>query len=619
VAASVWQLWGKSGNEGVHPLLCHMIDVAEVSQAMWQRSLGGGFRGSLAGSWGLTEKQAGRLIAFLTALHDLGKASPEFQRQDDAAAQALRSAGLEFPTQIDPTLRAYHGVITAKVLPHMLEQVLGLPRKAARGLATAVGGHHGSWPLPAEKEDLKHWHLGGADWDVLREEIVFHMASLYQPLAPSTLWDEPECTNSSLALISGLTSIADWIASMESNFPYEPNAVDEHAYRETAQKRAQQALRELGWTHWRAPTATLSFRDLVGLEPRPLQETAETLSGQLEEPSLVLIEAPTGQGKTEAAYQIADGLMARFKLRGLYVAMPTMATSNQMHERMCRLLESRYPGVGKEALLLHSRARWQRGAEKLRPRLSQKGSNDAEEETQAMAWFFPRKRGLLAPLAVGTVDQAFLSVLQTRHFFVRLFGLARKVVVFDEVHAYDTYMSEIFKRLLSWLGALGSPVVILSATLPAVTRSELLAAYAGESVDLPEVHYPTITWWSGGLAMRVPLEQPEERRIAVEWIKDDAQELAEVLKERLAEECLPDAQGHGSHRRRVPVALSRSVPLLLAPADRAAGAGCLRQARRPAGESDPSGHSGDRAEPGPGLRLDGELSGTCRSGAATGR
>ena len=48
------------------------------------------------------------------------------------------------------------------------------------------------------------------------------------------------------------------------------------------------------------------------------------------------------------------------------------------------------------------------------------------------AWFTAHKQTLLSPYGVGTIDQALLGVLQTRHWFVRLFGLAGKVLVFDE-------------------------------------------------------------------------------------------------------------------------------------------------------------------------------------------
>ena len=98
----------------------------------------------------------------------------------------------------------------------------------------------------------------------------------------------------------------------------------------------------------------------------------------------------------------------------------------------------------------------------------------------AASWFAARKRGLLGGFAVGTIDQALMGVLQARHFFVRLWGLSDKVVILDEIHAYDAYMSELLERLVAWLGALDVTVVLMSATLPVARREALLEAfYAG--------------------------------------------------------------------------------------------------------------------------------------------
>src|SRR5207248_9773559 len=105
------------------------------------------------------------------------------------------------------------------------------------------------------------------------------------------------------------------------------------------------------------------------------------------------------------------------------------------------------------------------------------GYDGAPAGVVAAEWFTHRKRGLLAPFGVGTVDQVLLAVLQTRHVFVRLFGLAHKTVVVDEVHAYDAYMTTLLERLLEWLGALEAPVVLLSATLPRERRDRLARAY----------------------------------------------------------------------------------------------------------------------------------------------
>ncbi len=153
-----------------------------------------------------------------------------------------------------------------------------------------------------------------------------------------------------------------------------------------------------------------------------------------------------------------------------------------------------------------------------------------------MSWFLPRKRSLLAPFAVGTVDQALLSVLQTRHFFVRLFALSHKTVIFDEVHAYDTYMSTLFAELLGWLRVVGASVVLLSATLPAQMRQMLLSAYMGvDGPQLPSAPYPVITWATETECGVIPLSAPQSRTVAVTWIDRDPETIAARLAEALCD------------------------------------------------------------------------------------
>ncbi|MBN1135022.1 MAG: CRISPR-associated helicase Cas3', partial [Anaerolineae bacterium] len=304
-------------------------------------------------------------------------------------------------------------------------------------------------------------------------------------------------------------------------------------YVERAAAQAQRALEELGWSGWQPPTAPALFGELFGFEPRPMQEAVVHLAEQLQEPSLVIIEAPTGEGKTEAALYLADHWARICQQRGLYVAMPTMATSNQMFGRVTEVLAKRYPTDLVNVHLIHSQALWRDDMQALRL--------DTADERQggtvaAMAWFLPRKRTLLAPFGVGTVDQAFLGVLQARHFFVRLFGLSHKTVIFDEAHAYDTYMSTIFQRLLGWLRAVGTSVVILSATLPSETRRQLLQAYSGnQHTPLPEPAYPAISWATEGQMGCVPLEASAQRTVGLEWIERDVTDIARLLADELSE------------------------------------------------------------------------------------
>ena len=194
--------------------------------------------------------------------------------------------------------------------------------------------------------------------------------------------------------------------------------------------------------------------------------------------------------------------------RGIYFALPTQATSNQMFGRVCRFLSDRYAGdPSLPAILSHSHAivspemleLLRRG--ELIKRLASVGE-DSEGEIFASEWFTKPKRGLLTPFGIGTIDQALMAALITRHVFVRLFGLAGKVVIVDEVHAYDTYMAELLKRLLEWLGALNTSVILLSATLPGKRREELLASWARgagrELGAIPPAAYPRLSLFHKG-------------------------------------------------------------------------------------------------------------------------
>ncbi|MCZ7543323.1 MAG: CRISPR-associated helicase Cas3' [Anaerolineae bacterium] len=215
--------------------------------------------------------------------------------------------------------------------------------------------------------------------------------------------------------------------------------------------------------------------------------------------------------------------------------MPTTATSNQMYERVVEFLGHRYPQHLVNVHLVHSQAKLDEQAQAFHLAAISDDDEDSEEgRIAAMTWFLPRKRTLLAPFAVGTVDQALMSVLQTKHFFVRLFGLNNKTVLFDEVHAYDTYMETLFQRLLAWLAAAGTSVIVLSATLPAKTRRELVAAYTGNKrIELPQTPYPCLTWTDSGDVSAIALPAPPQRHVAMRWIGREPEAIAGTLRDKL--------------------------------------------------------------------------------------
>lgn len=514
-------LWAKagSGSAGYHPLLYHLIDVTQVVLSIWNNSLPASSRKYFSDLLDLDETSTGKLLAFWAGLHDLGKAGPGFQAKIDLQTIKQKQAGFDFPPiQFKP---APHGFLTTWALREYLPLLQKMSIQDACLVAQAVGGHHGTWPSIEQisPTNLTRSDKGGPAWRDSRLALVQALFQLIQPPVLVRLPEEINDRHGLLTAFSGFISFADWIGSMDEIFPYSPTILDAQEYLDSSHNQAEQALIKLGWNNWQPLKEKSSFEAIFPFPPNEIQQQAASLFSDLQLPAMVILETPTGSGKTEAALYLADAWTQNSQSRGLYVAMPTQATSNQMHERISNFLARRYPGQQINFPLVHGGAILAANNEKAQPR----SVMDQEDQPQvgsirAESWFLPRKRTFLAPFGVGTVDQAFLSILQTRHFFVRLFGLSQKIIVFDEVHAYDTYMSELFQRLLRWLKLLGSSVIILSATLPRETRRALVQAWQGDATkQIEEAPYPRMTVVSQE-AKSIRLPAPKTQPITLEWV-----------------------------------------------------------------------------------------------------
>jgi CRISPR-associated endonuclease/helicase Cas3 len=215
-----------------------------------------------------------------------------------------------------------------------------------------------------------------------------------------------------------------------------------------------------------------------------------------------------GYGKTEAALAAAYRLMATGQASGVYFGLPTQITSNRIHERVQpfvnRICKNMEP-----VRLAHSASWLVDPVPPLRLRAASPDTEAADHVQVARSWFASPKRALLAPFGVGTIDQALLGIVAAKHFFVRQFGLAGKVVILDEVHTYDLYTSTLIDALVKRLRELQCTVVILSATLTEKRRRELLAISEDQPVSAT---YPLISGVAGPL-VELPCTPPPTKSI----------------------------------------------------------------------------------------------------------
>jgi CRISPR-associated endonuclease/helicase Cas3 len=480
----------------------------------------------------------------LRTVHDLGKASPAFQRRHLKLADRLRRLGVPLPNLATPN-PAPHGRITAKALPQLLTRHLGANDRVAFRLSDAVGGHHGLFSSSADVAALNSLDGGGDEWQRLR---AWHTEMLTEVFRPASLCQLEGISVSAAFQLAAITSVSDWIGSNETFFPYRFQSIESSVpitgevlsqYANQAEGCAARALQDLGWmmqpTSW--PTVNFS-NEFPHLTPNALQQCAIEHANSMEAPSLLLVEAPTGCGKTEAALAAASITGARYGTVGFYIALPTQASSNQMIERLNAFLKNVYRGENVVAALVHGLASIAVQIEEKHEDADYSVSEICDDEdnsnatvgtVRAKEWFTYRKRGLLAAFGAGTIDQALLGVIKTRHCFVRLFGLSSKVVIIDEVHAYDTYVTTLLERLLEWLAELGTSVVLLSATLPKAKAKRLLHAYAkalmasetsATSGDASLAPYPRLSWVSkqGEGSLQISPTEFVSRSVAIEWV-----------------------------------------------------------------------------------------------------
>ncbi|MGD9785699.1 MAG: CRISPR-associated helicase Cas3' [Hyphomicrobiaceae bacterium] len=536
--------WGKAGGKrpdepAWHPLVCHSLDVAACADALLEahpRRLVG-----LAGLLGTSQENARRFLVSLVALHDVGKFMRDFQAKSEEAWIGDCGVGTVLGVHKEPPPSRHDAdgfaMRNELELLSLLGQATGdwVPSDLGT-LWAAVTGHHGR-PANDGARDIGAF----TDWRSLRAANAFarDVCALLGPVAPVP---QPPAGHLEMLswLLCGLTVAADWAGSNRDWFPYVPPPADLRTYWQVAKSRARCAIGHAGLLASLPAVDVAPARLVPDIADRlsPLQcalADCELPDG----PLLAIVEDVTGSGKTEAALLLAARLMQSRRADGLYFALPTMATANAMYDRLAAIYGRLYADGARPSLVLShgKRVLNDRFADSiLEARPTDDGYEDGAGATCA-AWIADdRRKAFLAQVGVGTIDQALLSVLPSKHQALRLWGLADKVLIIDEAHAYDAYMSREMERLLEFHAALGGSAVVLSATLPAALRHALSAAFAkGLGVTYPRLDvadYPLLTLVSAASqsAQALPTRADRRRTLAVRRLSAIEQAVDHVVE-----------------------------------------------------------------------------------------
>lgn len=522
-----YRYWGKASKDKeemkYHLLVYHSLDVAAVGIEFSKVSpLLKYFCDTLA----VKEDCFLDIIGFLCAIHDIGKFAEGFQnlRPDLYKFLNNKKSSASYPEK--------HWSLGYRFLCDYTQVMSDAQRiiflDAMDRWLAASAGHHGRPPenRPNPFPVARRFSQQGTN-DAL--DFIKDMKCLFGKCDFSPLLDKNEVVLKTLSWnLAGLIVLADWIGSSEAWFEYHQDTISLSDY---WQKHALPSARKAVKESRISPLSTARYKTLKYLFPAITVPTS--LQSKVEEikipggPKLFIIEDLTGSGKTEAALALAHRIMASGEADGFYFGLPTMATANAMHDRVEAVYRELYaPGTNPSLVLAHSMSRQYLAMEK--DSREQDYANDEECAGQDFkCWLFDnRKKAFLANVGVGTVDQALLGILPVRHQALRLLGMHRKILIVDEVHAYDSYTNKLLCNLLEFHAAGGGHAILLSATLPHALRKNFINAFAnGMQYDFSgnmRNEYPLITMVSGDGFLEIPVSSPEHlhKKITVTEVHD---------------------------------------------------------------------------------------------------
>ena len=541
LSESTKYLAGKTDPENTSlwlPLWMHLRDTAQIMEYLVDLWLPDSVKRSI----NLSEDKLRGLACFLGGVHDLGKATVCFQANimrhlPDAQVRLQRCSTLQCSEQNrrqSPHARTGEAILIENACP--------------AGIASIVGSHHGKTQSSERvDEQFEAWSANlfpkreERFWTGTWEEMI--AAALCESAEYEDICQLPDMlTQSDELLLTGLLTMADWIASNTEYFPLIPveELGSEDLYPDRVDTAWDKLKLSMPWEAQADVAGDAGFEARFGFAPNDMQKEVVSIANEMSTPGLLIIEAQMGSGKTEAALAAAEILAAHFGCGGIFFGLPTQATANGIFPRLVSWAQTQTDEICHSIRLAHGMAELNEDYIKLQedvPHIDD-DSEQGDENIMVHQWFRGKRQALLADFVIGTVDQLLMAALRQKYVMLRHLGLAGKVVIIDEVHAYDAYMNQYLDRTLQWLGWYKVPVILLSATLPAKRRAELVDAYIGngdtvhERIFSSDGGYPVFTWTDRSSVEQKSLRTNKKMQdIHIEKITED--DMAEMLRDKL--------------------------------------------------------------------------------------
>jgi CRISPR-associated endonuclease/helicase Cas3 len=552
------QYWGKAKNNGEYHLLpYHCLDVAAVGKVWLDKNPK--FVQKAARKGQFSTQAFSEWFLFFLCIHDIGKFDTGFQnlRPDLLEKLQSRTSDKSYSIRHDQRGMEYYEDVIAKKIEDLF--VIDKHKKRFKTLiqpfAEISFGHHGI-PVPS-KYCRKVPQAVGQFVDKIAQiflsETVINETSKILELK---IEDRSKITTRLKMLswqLAGLVTLCDWIASGDEVFQYTMKAESFSDYYNKACIKAVAAISNAEII----PASLSDFSGMSYLFPEylttmtPLQRFCDTTSINAD-PQLWILEDQTGSGKTEAALTLASRILNAQGGKGCFIALPTMATSNAMYERMAKVYSRFFHENSKPSLVLSHGARhlsqtFRKSYRNMLESLPYGGEvfdeNQREGEAYCSQWLADSsKKALLADVGVGTIDQVLLAGLPVRHQSLRALGMSEKVLIIDEVHAFDAYMLRLLENIISAQAALDGSVILLSATLPFTTRQRFCNAFQnGLAVDNSTLNtlntFPLVTGiQQNGSVQEIEIDPSKAGSRKVEiFFNEDINSLYELIENSLNE------------------------------------------------------------------------------------